>query len=580
MSVPFRALVELKLQSDTTYNRVEGSPRLEDADVGLRAEIRDPLWMLARQWVLGEFQGDDAASPLSSELSFQQLPMDYPAGQSPEKGLLETAVEGEPFVPDVRARVQAGLALRRRMSAAGLEDAYGELRNAFPLKGGDVLGLIEDAASRAFIEGCRRFVADGWAIVLDHIGPGTALAATGVDLNDISPLIDDVRAELVATYGELEPSDGFWKRESLEYETTLGVNGEPDALMIDEYRGGRLDWWNFELKDELVWPDDHDSVVQHHLPAAIEFPGMPLSRYWEIEDWQVDFGRVTAATTDLARLLLVEFALVYSEDWFLVPLDASRGNVIRVRELKVTNTFGEEFHIPQAGESSSIEWDKWSTGHPSVTSRYQGSRPQAVQSSSNEALIFAPASVSTTDGPALEEVVVARDEMANKVWGIEVAVSNLLGEASAMADYWRDVDPPTLPPPEGEGLHYTFMTDVPFNWIPFVAVADLEPDEFARSRALLRVPFVRTTTEGTDAPILPKGTLIGTADAEPYILHEEGVNRIAQRIVRRFERARRPDGSIALWIARSRQAAQPQAESGLRFDVLTNIGQGDPEPTT
>ena len=575
MSVPFRALVDLKLLSDTTYNRVEGSPRLEDADRGLRAEIRDPLWMLARQWVLGEFQGDDAASPLTSKLEFQQLPIDYPAGQSPDDSLLESAIEAEPFVPDVRARVQAGLSLRRLMSAAGLEDEYSILRDAFPIEGGDVLGLIEDAASEAFIEGCRRFVADGWAILLDHVGAGTVLGATGLDLADISTHIDDVRDELVATYGELEPGDGFWKRESLEYETALGFNGEQDALLIDEYRGGRLDWWNFELEDELVWPEDHPTVVQTHLPAAIEFPGMPLSRYWEIEDWRVDFGRVTAATTDLARLLLVEFALVYSEDWFLVPLDASRGNVIRVNDLKVTNTFGEEFHIPQAGESSSIDWDKWSTGHPSVTSRYQGSRLNAVQSDSNEALIFAPASVSATDGPALEEVVIARDEMANKVWGIEVAVSNLLGEASAMADYWRDADPPTLPTPEGEGLHYTFMTDVPFSWIPFVAIADLTPDEFARSRALLRVPFVRTTTEGTDARILPKGALIGTRDADPYILHEEGVNRVAQKIVRRFERARRPDGSVALWLARSRQAAQPQAESGLRFDVLTNVGQGD-----
>ena len=48
MTIPFRALLELKLLSDTTYNRVEGSPRLEDADIGLRAEIRDPLWMLSR----------------------------------------------------------------------------------------------------------------------------------------------------------------------------------------------------------------------------------------------------------------------------------------------------------------------------------------------------------------------------------------------------------------------------------------------------------------------------------------------------------------------------------------------------
>ncbi len=577
MSVPFRDLLDLKLLSDTIYNRVEGSPRLEDADRGLRAEMRDPLWTLARQWVLGEFQGDDSASPLTAELSFQELPIGYPSGSAPGASLLEAELESEPFIPDVRARVQAGLSLRRMMSAHGLSDEYEELLAAFPILGAEARGLVEDDASTAFIESCARTVADGWAIVVDHMVSGTTLDEADIELARVEPHINRLRAEIEATYGPLQRGDGFWMRESLDYEAPLAVGDEEDVLLVDEYRGGRLDWWNFELRDEVAWTAADVPTTQTYLPTAIEFPGMPLSRYWEIEDWRVDFGRVTAAATDLARLLLVEFALVYSEDWFLVPLDARRGSLIRVTDLEVTNTFGEVFRIPQAGEKTSLHWDRWSTGHPSVTSRYRGSRPVPLQADSNQSLLFAPASMSATDGPAIEEVVISRDEMANKVWGIEVAVANLVGEASSMADYWRDADPPTLPPPEGDGLHYTFMTDVPFNWIPFLAVSEVEWLGFARSRALLRVPFVRTTTEGNQR-ILPKGALIGTEDADPYLLHEEGVNRVAQRIVRRFERARRPDGSVALWIARSRQAAQPQAESGLRFDGLTNIGQGDPEP--
>jgi hypothetical protein len=45
-----------------TWNRLEGRPRTADFERSLRAEIRDPLWMLCRQWQFGEFQGEDAGS--------------------------------------------------------------------------------------------------------------------------------------------------------------------------------------------------------------------------------------------------------------------------------------------------------------------------------------------------------------------------------------------------------------------------------------------------------------------------------------------------------------------------------------
>ena len=39
------------------WNRLEGRPRTTDFDRALRVEVRDPLWMLTRQWQLREFRG-------------------------------------------------------------------------------------------------------------------------------------------------------------------------------------------------------------------------------------------------------------------------------------------------------------------------------------------------------------------------------------------------------------------------------------------------------------------------------------------------------------------------------------------
>ena len=44
------------------WNRLEGRPRTKNFIRALRAEVRDPLWMLCKQWQTGEFKGDDAGS--------------------------------------------------------------------------------------------------------------------------------------------------------------------------------------------------------------------------------------------------------------------------------------------------------------------------------------------------------------------------------------------------------------------------------------------------------------------------------------------------------------------------------------
>jgi len=53
-----------RLPAVVHWNRLEGRPRSDDLTRSVRAEVRDPLWMLARQWQLGEFQGEDNGSPV------------------------------------------------------------------------------------------------------------------------------------------------------------------------------------------------------------------------------------------------------------------------------------------------------------------------------------------------------------------------------------------------------------------------------------------------------------------------------------------------------------------------------------
>ena len=54
------------MTSITSWLRLEPRTRKADMAAGLQARIYDPLWLLARQWQTGEFQGEDAGSPAAA----------------------------------------------------------------------------------------------------------------------------------------------------------------------------------------------------------------------------------------------------------------------------------------------------------------------------------------------------------------------------------------------------------------------------------------------------------------------------------------------------------------------------------
>ncbi|HEU4795329.1 MAG TPA: hypothetical protein VFT02_06850, partial [Pyrinomonadaceae bacterium] len=69
------------MPSVTSWLRLE--PRGRDAEMktSLQARIYDPLWLLTRQWQLGEFQGEDNGSPVGARWVAEAAPVTrYHAG--------------------------------------------------------------------------------------------------------------------------------------------------------------------------------------------------------------------------------------------------------------------------------------------------------------------------------------------------------------------------------------------------------------------------------------------------------------------------------------------------------------------
>jgi hypothetical protein len=125
------------MPSITSWIRLEPGARSDDETVGLEARIHDPLWLLGRQWQMGEFQGSDGGSPVVARLRAESaLLTRYSPGPpgGPAQGILydgrtqplETLVEREAVRAPERLllSVDAGLHFLRLLKQRSLSKSY------------------------------------------------------------------------------------------------------------------------------------------------------------------------------------------------------------------------------------------------------------------------------------------------------------------------------------------------------------------------------------------------------------------------------------------------------------------------
>src|SRR5262249_40877465 len=191
--------------------------------------------------------------------------------------------------------------------------------------------------------------------------------------------------------------------------------GQNTVLNAPDFPGGRLDWYSFSLQTAqslpafTANPAQVTAVSYDFLPNHVTFRGIPNARWWNFEDGVTDFGQLNAESVDLAKLLVMEFALIYGNDWFSVPLPVTvgisgagpRGTLTRVTTLVVTDTFGVRTLIRPSEQTQVNPGETpWSMSKISA----QGAR--------SDFILMAPTLGVVDDAAAIEEVRFLRDDMA------------------------------------------------------------------------------------------------------------------------------------------------------------------------
>lgn len=569
-----------------TWKRLEAGAVDPNIDEGVAAEVGDALWFLARQWQVGEFRGEDAASPTVLEAEVQTFPVTKfwtadANGQRRTVGReqfgvpLETLAEQEPIATGpaaVRLRLESGAALLRRLGVSGVPtELLDALQQGYALSGVPDDGL--DPVGHARLRLLARHSLDGARLraAIEADGGDPAALPELVTLDDATR---DKAAAVIAAWQRQEESlfvDGAalaWSGRRLEYR--FGVTAVTPTGTIElnapEYPGGRLDWHHFdvaEVNDVAVprpgrrqaAPPAATSVTKQLrvLPVPLQFAGQPVSRWWEIEDRDTYFGDLAGGPEDLARSVIAAYSAVAGDNWYVVPCTLDVGTLARMVSVRVRDDFGGSTTVPAAAVVDDLAaarpW-RWFElhGDPSVD---RGEAP----------LLFLPPVVSTVEqGRPLEAVEFRRDEMANMAWAIERRVES---NAERAVDREAGPRPAPLAPPADGAWRYRLATDVPDHWVPLVPVRITA----ARPEIVLRRGRVAASDKGASANVA-KGRIL--EPERPFVLCEEELPSGGLRVTRAYQLARSADGGVHLWTGRRKQpSGGPMARTPLRFDELT-----------
>jgi hypothetical protein len=477
------------------WNRLETSSRSKSAKRILKAEIHDPLWMLGRQWQMGEFKGDDTGSGIlaKAKLSYSTINSVYPINPIPPI----TTINSLPIEPIVES-VNYNFSIKERVLLWKKWCELLELKvpttsciSFFHAINSNLQSNViidinlpltpaptdDEIAVNAIYQSNKRLVQflntialsksniDGYFIyevlkgklagaTFESVWDSTLLSSSSVS-NIIStylpqlsmPNFEAANIEFIAwvesiyTNLKTDITKEYWNNRKMEYQLRIEDNNG-EKFVAEKYHEGKLDWYDFEVSQSAS-PSTVTTVCKEMIMTKNRFAGMPCSRWWEFENGAVNFCISDLQTSDTTKIILTQFALVYQDDWFAIPFKLPVGSYTSIDGIVVTDVFGIKTYI--ANQSMTYDesnhrfdlknndyWNEWSW----MDMHYESNQLNS-QRPTGKLLILATTG-KTLESKPIESVSFIRDEMSNMVWAIEKRIPDMLGKGKDGYEVARD----------------------------------------------------------------------------------------------------------------------------------------------
>ena len=580
------------------HEHVEPRVRKDDLTEALSMKVYDPLWMLSRQWLMGEFRGNNAGTAISLRCEVIQEdcsddPIEPVTEQVNPNIDLMVRVESAMHYLDLLAAKEGKLV--NSATLAKLRENFGIVWNDSEkhILECDATKQAEDNLNTqriSFVKAFQNKAFDGYKLYLE-------LKKRQYEIDPTARAYVNWFNKQYLPAGNDGSSNSHWQEQSLNY--TIDMYAGSHHFIGDRYQGGRLSWYTVDDADSTNNISSSKKETISSLPTLAHYPGAPNKRLWQFEDHCVFMGNSHDQQTKSNEIFL-KFATLYSNDWMLIPLKTALGKNITISSIQVRDTFGNVHYIDcRAGER-----DKEGDWQMFTNTKYR------TNGKVENRFLFVPQLAATLEGKPIEEVELLRDEMANMVWGVEKTVSDGCGftldeqlkavQLKAFIDDLYEQNKKKLEPgmvsfsennnPERKNTakcdyRYTLQTHVPFNWIPFVPqhlkndkdkpLFGKQFDFWGREMILRRgkMPCHILTEEGYKLqPVLPTTSILrkglGGKEYEPLFINEEEVQQTGIRLIKNYQRARWLNGKTYLWLGMYKRLAKFSENSGLEFDTL------------
>ena len=528
---------------------LEPLPPTRDPNDAVLGRVHDPLWFLARQWQLAEFQGENATSPVISAVWHTRKAV---TGFAADLSVVpaETLIESGPG---------DWWTLGRRIRLGALAAAAG-------LVVGDDDQLQDPPPPYHAFKGQP----DGYRLWSKY-----RLEPPGLDadaLRAIRTAFADVPAD--------EPSS--WQSDEFVYslDDAFAVGGR--TFDVRRHRGGPVDWFTVDARGQAS--PEPESLGFPAVPVRLDLPSLPRLSVWGIEEAAKDVSGAVPDASHTATSIMTSLFNARRDEWFEVPVPGRTGHVVRIHRILVVDSFGRRYDSADV-----VKWPGLPAPDGAGEHRHRPRRADVVKwpgLSAPGSLAGVPAPLDETwtlfrvegcdldelllwqtapmvlEGDVVERVQLGLDEQTNVIWAVE----RRLDAREIAQPPPRPPDNTLVPPPPsklGKPLEYVYVPQegALAHWIPYkVESLDDNYSAVLEQRRLADYTVIPARAhDAAQAQVLRSGST--------HRIRISAVPQTGLELERRWKLARDAEGRPLLWIEHQRHPLRDAPARRLRFDI-------------